>query len=68
MYLAFIDDVLAGNYQAGQRVEYGMNEGVCGFEYPDGSKMTDEAKAKVEEAMAAIKAGEITISAEPLHK
>lgn len=68
MYLAFIDDVLNGGYRPGEFVEYGMDKDVCAFEYPEGSQITSEAKAKVEEAMDLIVKGEIEISATPLHK
>ena len=68
MYLAFIDDVLNDNYRPGEFVEYGMDKGVCAFEYPEGSQISDEAKTKVEEAMDLIVKGEIELSATPLHK
>lgn len=68
MVLAFIDEATSGNFRAGERVEYGMAEGICGFEYPDDSPVSQEAKDKVQEALDEILAGNIEISPEPLHK
>lgn len=68
MYLAFIDDVIQGNYHPGEFVEYGADKGVCTFEYSENSQASDEAKAKVEEARELIVNHEIEISPIPLHK
>lgn len=68
MVIAFIEDVVNGNFQGGKRVDYGMDQGVCAFDIKDSSIVTDEAKALVEDALNQIKNGEIKISTEPLHK
>lgn len=68
MVIAFIEDVVNGKFDGGKRVDYGMEQGVCSFDIRDSSIVTDEAKAKVEEALNKIKNGEIQIATEPLHK
>ncbi len=68
MVLAFIDEAVSGNFRAGERVEYGMTEGVCNFEYPENAIISEDAKAMVQKALDEIIAGNIEISAEPLHK
>lgn len=68
MVIAFIEDVINGNFEGGKRVDYGMEQGVCAFDIKDSSIVTDEAKALVEQALEKIKNGEIEISTEPIHK
>lgn len=68
MMIHFISETVAGNYTPGVRVNYGMATGACSFDIPSDSPISDEARAKVEEVIAKIQAGEIEISAEPLHK
>lgn len=68
MVIQFIEDAIAGNFQGGQRVDYGISEGVCNFEYLDNSPLSDDAKAKIQAAYDDIVAGKIEISKEPLHK
>ena len=68
MVIQFIEDAIAGNFQGGQRVDYGISEGVCNFEYLDNSPLSDDAKAKIQAAYDDIVAGKIEISEEPLHK
>ena len=37
MVIQFIEDAISGNFQGGKRVDYGISEGVCTFEYLDNS-------------------------------
>ena len=66
--IQFIEDAISGNFQGGKRVDYGISEGVCTFEYLDNSPLSDEAKEKIKAAYDDIIAGKIDISTEPLHK
>lgn len=68
MVLQFISDATSGNFKAGQRVDYGMAEGVCDFESLDNAPLSDATKALVEKARAAIKDGSVQLSTEPRHK
>ena len=68
MVIQFIEDAISGNFQGGKRVDYGISEGVCTFEYLDNSPLSDEAKEKIKAAYDDIIAGKIDISTEPLHK
>ena len=68
MVIQFIEDAISGNFQGGKRVDYGISEGVCTFEYLDNSPLAAEAKEKIKAAYDDIIAGKIDISTEPLHK
>lgn len=68
MVIQFIEDTMNGKYTPGVRTIYGLAEGACDFEFLEGSKVTEEAKAAVEKAREGITKGEIKISNEPLHK
>lgn len=68
MVIQFIEDAVSGNFQGGKRVDYGISEGVCDFEYLENSPLNDEAKKNIQEAFEDIVAGRIEISTEPLHK
>lgn len=68
MVIQFIEDAINGNFKGGQRVEYGMDKGVCSFDVYDSAPVTEEARKNLANALEKIKKGEITISTEPLHK
>lgn len=68
MVIAFIEDVMDGNFQGGQRVDYGMSSGVCEFDILEDAGVSDECRAAVEEAILQISEGKIELSEEPLHK
>lgn len=68
MVIAFIENVNNGEFVGGQRVDYGMDQGVCVFDIKDDAIASSEARSKVDEAFEKIKKGEISISTEPLHK
>ena len=68
MVIQFIEDAVGGKYTPGVRTIYGLKEGACDFEFLEGSKVSDEAKAAVEEARKAITEGRVEISSEPIHK
>lgn len=68
MVIAFIEDVMAGNFQGGQRVDYGMSSGVCEFDICEDAGVSDECKAAIEEAIQQISEGKLELSEEPLHK
>ncbi|MFA5523128.1 MAG: BMP family ABC transporter substrate-binding protein [Tissierellales bacterium] len=68
MVIQFIEDAISGNFKGGQRIEYGMDKGVCAFDIYEDAPVSDEARQNVEEALEKIKNGEITISTELLHK
>lgn len=68
MVIAFIEDILDGNFKGGQRVDYGMDKGVCEFHMYENAPVTEEVRQNVADALEKIKNKEITISTEPLHK
>lgn len=68
MVIAFIDDILAGNYQPGTSREYGIAEGAADYEFASNGTVPQEIQNQVNEIAAKVKNGEITISTEPLHK
>lgn len=68
MVIAFIEDAVQGNFKGGQRVDYGMDSGVCDFDLCESAEISDECKAALEQALEQIKNGEIELSEEPLHK
>ena len=68
MVIAFIEDAVQGNFRGGQRVDYGMDSGVCDFDLCENAEISDECKAALEQALEQMKNGEIELSEEPLHK
>lgn len=68
MVIRFIEDAVEGKYTPGVRTIYGLKEAACDFEFLEGSAVSDEAKAAVEDARKAISEGKVEISNEPLHK
>ena len=68
MVIQFIEDAANGHFQGGKRIDYGISEGVCDFEFLDNSQLSDEAKEAIQAAYDDIVAGNIEISSEPLHK
>ncbi len=67
MFVSFIESSMAGDFQAGKRIEFGMDSGATNFELSDGSPISDTAKANLDAALADIKAGNVQISKEMLH-
>lgn len=68
MVIQFIEDAINGNFKGGQRVEYGMDKGVCAFDMYEDAPVSEETRQNIAEALEKIKNGEVTISTEPLHK
>jgi len=69
MFIAYIDDVLAGKFEGGVLKEYGISEGVCDFEILENSlAYKQEILDEIAAAKADIASGEVVVSGEILHK
>ncbi len=68
MVIKFIENAAAGDFKAGQRVEYGISDGVCSFDMYDKAPVSEGTRQLVKDALKKIEAGEIQISSTPIHK
>ncbi len=69
MFVAYIDDVLAGKYQGGVLKEYGIADGVCDFEILENSQAyQQEILDELAKAKADIADGTVVVSRDVLHK
>ena len=69
MVITFIENTIAGNFKGGTRTEYGLSDGVCGFEILDNSLANKQAiKDAIAAASADIASGKVVISKELIHK
>lgn len=68
MVIQFIEDVMNDNFNGGQRVDYGMKQGVCEFHMYEDAPVSEKSRTAVKEALNKIENGELEISTVPLHK
>lgn len=68
MFVDAIDKALAGNFPAGQRIDFGIDTPASFYDIVEGNPITDEVRAAIEEAKTGIISGTIALSPDVLHK